>query len=87
MESVKDYFEINWGSFWNYFGIILESFWDQFGIILGSCWDHFRISVGTCWDNFGITFHQQKNDALNYPGIFMLVIGTGGGRMNPKFSN
>ena len=21
---------------------------------------------------------QQKNDALNYPGIFMLVIGTGG---------
>ena len=30
---------------------------------------------------------NKHNDALNYPGIFMLVIGTGGVRVNPKFSN
>ena len=32
-------------------------------------------------------FHKEKNYALHYPAICMIVIGTRGGRVNPKFSN
>ena len=57
-----------------------------------------RLSGSVFRSNFPITrhdcrcklfayFHKGKNDALNYPAICMIVIGTRGGRVNPKFSN
>ena len=46
-----------------------------------------RVRTDGPYQTDGSNFHQQKNDALNYTVIFMLVIGTGGVRVNPKFSN